>query len=101
MPKLIGIGVIFWPGGFLAAHLHGRVALEIERLLQQLLDLCHPLINAFLVEIVNLVGRFEVAEQDVVAQRGAVFSRQRIDVLLGKEKVTEIEQLEVVTEKFL
>ena len=46
-PELIGFRFIFWPCRFLSAHLDRRIALEINRLLQQLFYLGDPIINAF------------------------------------------------------
>ena len=48
-PELIGFRFIFRPCRLLAAQLDGRIALEIDRLLQQFFYLCDPIINAFRV----------------------------------------------------
>ena len=53
-----------------------------------------------MVKIVDLVGGFQVSQQDIVVQRGRVFGGQRVDVLLGEEEMAEIEQLEIGCEKF-
>ena len=61
-PELIRFRRIFWPRRFLTAKLHRRVALEVDWLLQQFFYFRDPLINAFGVESVNFVGRFQCAK---------------------------------------
>ena len=96
-PEFIGLGFIFRPGRFLPAQVDGVVRLEIHRLLEQFLDLGHPIVDPLLVEIEDLVGRLQVAEQNIVIERGAVFRGERVDILLGEEKMAEIEKLEIAS----
>ena len=92
-PELVGFRFIFWPRRFLATQLDRRIALEINRLLQQLFYLGDPSINSFGVQRVDVVSRLQRAEKNVSCDRVAVFCIERVNVLLRKEKVTEIEQL--------
>ena len=101
VPQLIGLRFIFWPRRFFPAQLHGRVGFEIHRLFEQLFDLADSLVDSLLVEVVNLVSRLEIPEQNIVGQRGAVFCGQRVDIFLSEEEMAEIEQLEVIAQKFL
>ncbi len=48
-PELVGLGFIFWPWRFLAAQLDRGIALEIDRLLQQLFYLRDSVVNPFRV----------------------------------------------------
>ncbi len=48
----------------------------------------------------DLVGRLEVPEQDVVVERGGVFRRESVDILLGEKEMAEIEDLEIAGEEF-
>ena len=45
------------------------------------------------------MGGLEVAEENVVIERGSVFRVETVDVFLGKEEVAEIENFEVTSEK--
>ena len=92
-PKLIGFRVIFRPRSFLAAKLNRPVSLKIGRLFEQLLYLRDSRIDAFLVQIVNLVSRFQVAEQNIVIDRRAVFRVDGVDILLRKKEMAKVEQL--------
>ena len=99
-PKLIGFRVIFRPGRFLAAKLDRPVSLEIERLFEQLFHFRHARVDALLVQIVNLVSRFQIAEQNIVIDRRAVLRVDGVDILLREEKMTEVEQFEIRPQKF-
>ena len=46
--------------------------LKSDRLLEQILDLGHAIVDALLIEIENFVGRFQVSQQNIVIERGAV-----------------------------
>ena len=99
---MIGLGFIFWPWRFFPSQLYSRVGLEIHRrFLQQLFDLADSLVDSLLVEVVNLVSRLEISEQNIVGQSRPVFCGQRVDLFLSEEEVAEIEQLEVIAQKFL
>ena len=56
---------------------------------------CDPVFDPLLENRENLVGRFEVPEQDVVIERGAIFRGEGVDIFLGEEEMAEIEQLEI------
>src|SRR5882724_6677589 len=99
-PELVGFCLIFWPWRFLAAQLDRRVALEINGLLQQLFYLRNPLVNPLRVQGINLVSRFQRAEKNIPRDRVAVFCGERVNVLLRKEKMAEIEQLQIAQEEF-
>jgi hypothetical protein len=43
--------------------------------------------------------RFEIAIEDVVIQRGAVFGSKGVNVFLGEEEMAEIKRFEVTGEK--
>src|SRR5262244_3509401 len=43
-PELVGFCFIFWPCRFLATQLDGRVALEVDRLLEQFLYFGDPVV---------------------------------------------------------
>ena len=99
-PELVGFGLIFWPGRFLAAQLDRCITLEIDRLLQQVFYLGDPLVNALRVQRVNVVGRLERAKKNVFCHRAAVLGVQLIDIFLGKKKMTEIEHLQIRLQEF-
>src|SRR6266700_3839085 len=100
-PELVGLGFIFWPWRFLAAQLDRGIALEIDRLLQQLFYLRDSVVNPFRVWSVNLVSRFQRAEKNVPCYRVAIFCIECINVLLRKEEMTEIEQFQITQQEFL
>ncbi len=99
-PKLVGFRLIFRPGRFLAAELNRRVGFKIHRLVKQLLHLGHALVHALRVEIVNFVGRFQIAEKNVIAKRVTIFGTERVNILLCKKKMTVVEQLQISLEEF-
>ena len=99
-PKIIGLGFVLRPGRFLPAEEDGFVGLEINRLLDQFLDLLDPIFHPFLENGENLVRRLEVPEQDVVVESGGVFRGESVDILLGEKEMAEIEDLEVAGEQF-
>src|SRR6266542_3043843 len=84
-PELVGFRLIFWPRRFLTAQLDRRIALEIDRLLQQFFYLDHPLVNAFRIERVNVVSGLERAKKDVSRHRASVFGVQLIDIFLSEK----------------
>ena len=101
-PDGIGFRVILWPRRFLAAELDARVAFEIDLFLIQLrFDLGDAVVHALGVEIVDFVGRLQVAQKHIVIEGRAVFRRQHVDILLGEEEMAEIEQLEIGLEELL
>src|SRR4029077_13632419 len=100
-PELIGFGLIFGPGRFLATELNRSVGLKIDGLLEQLLRLGDTLVHAFGVEIVNFVGWLQIAQKNVIIERGAIFRIECIDIFLREKEMTVIEQLEISLEKLL
>ena len=100
-PDLISFRLILRPGRFLSAQLNGPVLLEIDRLLDQGFDLRHPGVDPLGIEIINLVGRFQVPQQDIVVQRRRILGGERIDIVLGEKEMAEIEQLEIGAKEFL
>jgi hypothetical protein len=100
-PDRIGLGFVFRPDSFLAAELDRLIAFELHRLLDELFDFRDALINALLVKLVDFISRLEIAEQNVVVDRGAVLRVKRVDILLREEKMAEIEQLEISAKELL
>ena len=98
-PEIVGLRFVLRPGRLLPAEEDGFVRLEIHRLLEQFLDFLHPVFHPFLENGENIVGRLEVAEQDIVVERGGVFGGESVDVLLGEKEMAEIEHLEVTGEQ--
>ena len=90
-PELIGFRFIFRPWQFLAAKLNCCLALEVDRLLQQLFDLGNTFIHAFRIEIVNFVSRFQRAEKHVARDRVAIFRIKFIDIFLGEKQMAVIQ----------
>ena len=84
----------------MAAQLDRGIALEIDRLLQQLFYLRDSVVHPFRVQGVNLVSRFQRAEKNVPRYRVAVFCSERVNVLLRKEEMTEIEQFQITPQEF-
>ena len=82
------------------AQIDRPIGFEIRRLLQEFFDLPDAFIDAPGIKIVNLIGGLEVAEQNIVAECGAIFRVQHIDVFLGEEKMTVIEQLQIALKEF-
>jgi hypothetical protein len=98
-PESISFGVVLWPGRFLAAYEDGIVRLEIHRLLDQLLDLRHPIFDSLLENVENFVRRFEISERISSSSLVRVFLRESVDIFLGKKEMAEIEDLEIPVSK--
>ncbi len=92
---MIGFSLIFWPWRFLAAQLNRRIALEVDRLLQQLFYFSDTIIYAFGIESVNFVGRFEISEQDVAGNRTGILRIQLVYILLSKKEMAEVEHFQI------
>ena len=100
-PDGVGLAFIFRPGRFLAAQLDGRIVLEIGRLIEQLLDFRHPIVDPLEVKLEDFVGGLQISQEHIVIQRGGVLRGQHVDILLGEEEMAEIEQLQIGLEEFL
>ena len=61
-PELVRVRAVFRPRAFFPPKINRAVAFKIDRLLEKFFYLGDPFINAFLVEIVDLVRRLEVAQ---------------------------------------
>ena len=93
---MVGVGLVLGPGRLLAAQFDGALAGEVELLvLEQRLDLGHAGFDALEVDVVDRVGRVELAEPDVVVEFGAVLLLEAVDVLLGEEELVVIERVDV------
>ena len=79
----------------MTAQLDRRIALEVDRLFQQLLYFSDTIINAFRIKRVNFVGRFEVAEQNVPGHGTGILRIQLVDILLSEKEMAEVEHLQV------
>ena len=79
----------------MAAQLDGCIILEIDRLIEQLLDFGHPLVDALKVKLEDFVGGLQVSQEHIIVQRRGVLRGDHVDILLGEEEMAEIEQLQI------
>ena len=97
-PELIGFGRVFRPRAFFPPKINRSVSFKIDRLLEKFFYLGDPFVDPLLVEIVDLVSRLEVAQQNVIIERRTIFFGQRIHIFLGEKKVTEIEEIQIAAQ---
>src|SRR5947207_2203910 len=97
-PALVGFGRIFRPRALFPPKINRPASFKIDRLLEKFFNLADPFVDPPLVEIVDLVSWLEVAQQNVIIERRTIFFGQRIHILLGEKKVTEIEELQIAAQ---
>ena len=99
-PELVGVGLVLGPRGLLAVQLDRAVARELEFVAREArLDLRDAILDALLVEVVDLVRGVGIPEENIVIERGAVAAGEGVDVLLGEEEAGVIERLDVVLQQ--
>src|SRR5205823_11191524 len=97
-PELVRFRPVFRPRTLFPPKINRSVGFKIDRLLEKFFYLGNPFVDPLLVEIVDLVSRLKVTEQNVVIERGAIFFGDRIDIFLSKKKVTEIQELQIAAQ---
>ena len=99
-PELVRFRGVFRPRTLFPPKINCSVGFKIDRLLEKFFYLGDPFVDPLLVEIIHLVSRLEVAQQNVVIECGTIFSDHPIDIFLGEKKVTEIQEFQVAAQNF-
>src|SRR5438046_2338907 len=97
-PALVRFRSVFRPRALFPPEINRSVGFKIDLLLEKFFYLGNPFVDPLLVEIVDLVSRLEVTEQNVVIERSTIFFGYRIDIFLGEKKVTEIQELQIAAQ---